>query len=128
MSTTRDQLVSDAISFMQSVVGHYGEAKGIQAWESIADSCDPDLKGEILIRMLTGDFSSRITVTGVQEGANAVTCIKAIRTVDERGPGLKEAKDLYDACRYNNKSFIVEAGAGNRGKAVRDLRAAGFLI
>lgn len=128
MKDDRTQLISDAISFMQSVVGHYGEVKGMKVWEAIADNCDADLKGEVFIRMLTGDFSSRITVTGVQEGANAVACIKAIRTVDERGPGLKEAKDLYDACKFNNKSFIVEAGAGNRGKAARDLRAAGFLI
>ena len=128
MENSREQLICDAISFMQSVVGYYGDQKGIQVWESIADACDPDIKGEIFIKMLTGDYSGRITVTAVKSDANAVACIKAIRSIDARAPGLKEAKDLYDACRYNNKPFNIEVNAKNRGTAARELRTAGFII
>lgn len=128
MDTSREQLVTDAISFMQSIVGHYGQEKGLEMWEAIADTCDPGLKSDIFIKMLTGDFGGRITVTGVITNANAVSCIKAIRSVDLRQPGLKEAKDLFDACKYNNKSFIVEVNAGKRGSASRELRSAGFIV
>ena len=128
MENSRGQLICDAISFMQSVVGYYGDQKGIQVWETIADACDPDIKGEIFIKMLTGEYSGRINVTGVKNDANAVACIKAIRTIDSRGPGLKEAKDLYDACRYNNKPFNIEVNAKNRGTAARELRTAGFIL
>lgn len=128
METTREQLVADAISFMQSIVGHYGEEKGLAMWETISDACDPGLKGDVFIKMLTGDFGGRITVTGVRADANAVSCIKAIRSVDSRGPGLKEAKDLFDACKYNNKSFIVEVNASKRSIASRELRVAGFIV
>ena len=96
METTREQLVADAIGFMQSIVGHYGEQKGLEMWETIADACDPALKGDVFIKMLTGDFGGRITVKGVRPDANAVSCIKAIRSIDKRAPGLKEAKDMYD--------------------------------
>jgi hypothetical protein len=97
-------------------------------WETISDSCDPSLKGDVFIKMLTGDFGGRITVTGVKDDANAVSCIKAIRSVDSRAPGLKEAKEMFDACKYSNRSFTVEVNANRRGQASRELRVAGFIV
>lgn len=125
---SRHQLIHDSISFMTSLVQHYGQEKGMEAWEKIADFCDPNLKGEIFMVMLTGDFNGRVTVTGVQDSANAVSCIKAIRTVDLRNLGLKEAKDMYDALRYNGKKFHLEIDSKNRSLYVKDLRTAGLII
>ena len=124
----RAQLISDAIAFMQSVVRHYGEDRGMAMWEQMADFCDPALKGEVFIAMLTGQFSGRITLHGVSVGANAVACIKAIRSVDRRRLGLKEAKDMYDGLKFNNKSAIIEVESNQRGKAAQELRAAGFEL
>ena len=78
--------------------------------------------------MLTGNFSNRVTVTGVQDGANAVACIKAIRSVDNRRLGLKDAKDIYDGLRFNGKKFNLEIDSKFRSKAVRELRDAGLVI
>ncbi len=125
---TRAQLVHDSISFMTSLVQHYGQDKGMEMWEKIADFCDPNLKGEIFIAMLTGEFTGRITVTGVQDYANAVACIKSIRTVDKRKLGLKEAKDMYDGIRFNKKAFNLEVDSRNRNTAVKELRLAGLIV
>ena len=124
----RAQLISDAIAFMQSVVRHYGEDRGMAMWEQMADFCDPALKGEVFIAMLTGQFSGRITLHGVSVGANAVACIKAIRSVDRRRLGLKEAKDMYDGLKFSSKSAIIEVESNLRGRAAQELRAAGFEL
>ena len=124
----RSQLVYDSINFMQSIVRNYGQEKGMLAWETIADAIDPALKGEVFVAMLIGDFSGRITVSSLVNGSNAVACIKAIRSVDNRRLGLKEAKDMYDALLYQNKSIQVEVHGKNRTDAVRQLRDAGFVV
>ena len=124
----RSQLVYDSINFMQSIVRNYGQEKGMLAWETIADTIDPALKGEVFVAMLIGDFSGRITVSSLVNGSNAVACIKAIRSVDNRRLGLKEAKDMYDALLYQNKSIQVEVHGKNRTDAVRQLRDAGFVV
>lgn len=124
----RSQLVYDSINFMQSIVRNYGQEKGMQAWETIADTLDPELKGEVFVAMLIGDFSGRITISGLVNGSNAVACIKAIRSVDNRRLGLKEAKDMYDALLYQNKSVQIEVHGKNRTTAVNELRTAGFVI
>ncbi len=125
---TRAQLVHDSISFMTSLVQHYGQDKGMEMWEKIADFCDPDLKGEIFMAMLTGEFTGRITVTGVEDHANRVACIKAIRTVDNRRLGLKEAKDLLDSLSYSRKMFNLEVDSRDRTRAVKELRLAGLIV
>lgn len=125
---SRNQLIHDSISFMTSLVHHYGQEKGMAAWEKISDFCDPNLKGEIFMVMLTGDFNGRVTVTGVQDGANAVSCIKAVRSADNRRLGLKEAKDMYDGLRFNGKKFHLEIDSKVRGRVVNELRNAGFII
>lgn len=124
----RAQLVSDAIAFMQSIVRHYGEKKGMETFERLADHIDPNLKGEVFMVMLTGQFNGRITLHSVNEHANAIACIKAIRTVDNRRLGLKEAKDMYDGLKYNQKSATLEVPANQRSKAAAELRAVGFEL
>lgn len=128
LTDERQQLVQDSISFMQSVVQYYGQEKGMEMWEKLSDICDPDLKGDVFVAMLIGEHSGRITINKVQDSANAVSCIKALRSVDIRGPGLKEAKDMYDGLKFNNKRIIVEVEGKNRNYAVRELRDAGFVI
>lgn len=124
----RSQLVADAIAFMQSLVRHYGESRGMETFERLADSADPELKGEVFIAMLTGQFSGRITLHSVADGANAVSCIKAIRTVDNRRLGLKEAKDIFDGLKYNGKTAVLEVSSNDRGRAASELRTAGFVL
>ena len=124
----RSQLIYDSINFMQSIVRNYGQEKGMLAWETISDTLDPELKGEIFVAMLIGDFSGRITVSRLVDGSNAVACIKAIRSVDNRRLGLKEAKDMYDALLYQNKSVQIEVQSKDRSRAVQELRSAGFVI
>jgi ribosomal protein L7/L12 len=124
----RSQLLADTIAFMQSLVRHYGESRGMETFERLADHVDPTLKGEVFIAMLTGQFSGRITLHGIANGANAVACIKAIRALDSRRLGLKEAKDIYDGLKYNGKTAVLEVPSNDRGRAAGELRTAGFLL
>ena len=124
----RSQLIYDSINFMQSIVRNYGQEKGMLAWETIADTLDPSLKADIFMAMLVGEFGGRIHVAGIKDTGNAVACIKAIRSVDNRNLGLKEAKDLYDGLRYNNTAFQLEVVNTRRPAAVSELRSAGFLL
>lgn len=124
----RCQLVADTIAFMQSLVRHYGDSKGMETFERLADHIDPDLKSEVFIAMLTGQFIGRITLHSIADGANAVACIKAIRSVDNRRLGLKEAKDMYDLLKYNGKPATLEISADKRRSAAAELRAAGFEL
>ena len=91
-------VISNGMHFMRSITEAYGADEGLKLWDTIASTLDPDVKGQIFLAMVTGNYNDRIHMKGFfpQGQANAVACIKAIREWDKRGLGLKEAKDMYD--------------------------------
>jgi len=91
-------IVSNGLHFMRSITEAYGADEGLKLWDTIASTLDGDVKGQIFMAMVTGNYNDRVHLKGCfpQGQANAVACIKAIREWDKRGLGLKEAKDLYD--------------------------------
>ena len=98
-------VVSNGLHFMRSITEAYGAEEGLRLWETIANTLDGDVKGQIFLAMVTGNYNDRIHLKSVTPYGeeNAVACIKAIREWDKRGLGLKEAKDMYD--RLKQQTF-----------------------
>jgi hypothetical protein len=96
----RNDLVWSSINFMETVSKIYGADKGMELWSTIADTIDPELKGQIFLQMLTGTHNaSRLQVRNplMSPVENRVEVIRCIRTYDSRRLGLKEAKDITDS-------------------------------
>ena len=124
-------IITNGLHFMRSITEAYGAETGMQLWETIADTLDADVKGQIFFAMITGTYNDRVHLKGVAGNHNAVTCIKEVRTWS--GLGLKESKDMYD--RLRNRTFssdisqeFVKVRHEDYHKAVAGLRNVGFMI
>lgn len=127
-------IVSNGLHFMRSITEAYGAEKGMELWETITNTLDPDVKGQIFFAMITGTYNDRVHLKGLGDAAvhNAVSCIKEIRTWS--GLGLKESKDMYD--RLRNRSYydsgvsqeFVKVKHEDYHKAVAGLRNVGFTV
>jgi hypothetical protein len=96
----KNDLIWSSINFMETVSKIYGADKGMELWSTIADTIDPELKGQIFLQMLTGTHNaSRLQVRNplMSPVENRVDVIRCIRTYDSRRLGLKEAKDITDS-------------------------------
>ena len=89
-----EMVVSDGIRFLESLIIHYGNERGLEIWDALGDTLGREVKGKILFKMLTGTSGTRVAFTA-GSCTHAVPAIKAIRL--GTGYGLKEAKDAYDA-------------------------------
>lgn len=121
----KQDVIQSGINFMRSITEAYGTDEGMKLWNSIVDTLDPDVKGQIFFAMLTGEFNGIITISSFQPGSNRVGMIKAIRIVS--GLGLKEAKDLSDALG-GGKAIKVNCNPKKRAEALSELRNAGFNV
>ena len=116
----KDEIISSGISFLRSITLAYGSETGMELWDTIATTLDPDIKGQIFFAMLTGESGSRITIRDYDhapQGGNKVAIIKAIREVT--GLGLKDAKDQADILMgYSNNGYTTNSYAGSGTKAI----------
>ena len=87
-------VISNGLHFMRSITEAYGADEGLKLWDTITNTLDPDVKGQIFFAMITGTHNDTILLSSVYTGADAVSCIKEIR--NWTGYGLKEAKDIVD--------------------------------
>lgn len=123
----KQDIIQSGINFMRSITEAYGTEEGMKLWDSIASTLDPDVKGQIFFAMLTGDFNGVVTISSYAPGANKVAMIKAIRSVDIRRLGLKEAKDLSDKLSSGG-SITLEIDFKIRNAVLNELRGAGFHV
>lgn len=121
----KQDIIQSGINFMRSITEAYGADEGLKLWDAIANTIDPDIKGQMLFAMLTGEYNGLININSHQSGANRVSMIKAIRVVS--GLGLKEAKDLSDLVS-SGKTIKVTCDPKKRDLALIELRNAGFNI
>ena len=89
----KSYIIQTGIDFMRAITEVYDTDEGMKLWDTIASTLDPSIKGDIFFALLTGEYSSTVSITGYT-GNNKVELIKAIRSIS--GLGLKEAKDLSD--------------------------------
>lgn len=123
----RVDVIQSGIGFIRSLSEAYGADEGMRLWETIANTLDPDIKGQIFMAMLTGDYNDIVTVTGHNGGADRVRMIKTVRNVDRRGLGLKEAKDMCDALS-GGQHIRLEIDSAVRASVLTELRRAGFHV
>ncbi len=123
----KTDIIQSGINFMRSITEAYGAEEGMKLWGSIADTLDPDIKGQIFFSMLTGEYNGIINITGRNPGANRVSLIKAIRNIDNRRLGLKEAKDMSDSLD-SGKPIKLQVDPPVRIRALKELRDVGFYI
>lgn len=123
----KEDVIQSGINFMRSITEAFGTDEGLKLWDTIASTLDPDVKGQIFFAMLTGEYNSRITLYSAVKNANKVSMIKAIRIVDKRGIGLKEAKDMADGIE-NGIAIHLEVDPKKRISCITELRNAGFHV
>ena len=123
----KQDVIQSGINFMRSITEAFGNEEGMKLWDTIADTLDPDVKGQIFFAMLTGEYNGIVTLTGSSAHANKVSLIKAVRTVDSRHLGLKEAKDICDML-WEGKPQKLHVDPKNRNVVMRELRDAGFYV
>ena len=123
----KQDIIQSGINFIRSITEAYGSDEGMKLWETMADTLDPSIKGHIFFAMLTGEYNSVINIYKFASGTNKVSMIKALRVVDKRRLGLKEAKDMCDSLLVGN-SIKVEVEPNTRNSALLQLRMAGFTV
>ena len=123
----KQDIIQSGINFIRSITEAYGSDEGMKLWETMADTLDPSIKGNIFFAMLTGEYNSVISIYKSDAHANKVAMIKAIRTVDKRRLGLKEAKDMCDSLLCGN-TIRIEVEPNTRNSSLLQLRMAGFTV
>lgn len=124
------RLINSSIGFMQTIAEIYGSEKGLELWETIADTVDADLKGQVFLALLTGNYNKdKLHVRNPFLGpvGNKVALIKCIRNYDRRALGLKEAKDIADRLESGGTE-VLEVLPEIRSTFVIELRKLGMVV
>lgn len=126
----KNQLIISAHEFMRTLTEAYGADAGMILWDKISSVIDPVLKGEIFFAMLTGKNTNQITVRGMAANAQAhVDRIGMIRCIrNHTAMGLREAKDISDACIQHTYPVLIDVMPRNRNALVRELQLFGCII
>jgi hypothetical protein len=94
--------------FLRAIGNVYGSDRAMEMWLQLADTINPDLKGWTFEAMLLGRMESSIVITNMAYNVSRIGVIKAIRTYDRRGLGLKEAKDMVEGLIESGKEISLE--------------------
>ena len=130
-------VITNGLHFMRSISEAYGADKGMELWETIANTLDADVKAQIFFAMITGMYNDRVHIKGLFPIAigNAVPCIKALRTWSKRDIGLRDAKNMYDRLKdlYEDDSSrasneYLQVDHEKYHLAVQALRKEGFNV
>lgn len=119
-------IVSDGIAFIRSITAAYGSDTGMELWDTIANTLDPDIKGKIFFAMLTGTHDDRVTMTGSVAGSNKIMCIKLIRQYT--GMGLAESKHAYEEAGDYGKPTTLKVDPKQRRAFIDELRQNGMIV
>lgn len=120
-------LIQSSIIFMRAVTDIYGADKGMELFNTIADTVDSNLKGEIFVALIKGEYDGKIRIKEFYPSSSRVDMIRTLRALDARELGLREAKELVDYLRDGNE-ITVHVRDINRIYAIKELTNAGFMI
>ena len=119
-------VISTGLHFLRAITEAYGTDEGMRLWETIADTLDPDVKGQIFFAMLTGTHNDTVVVRGLQlNGIDKVKCVKEIR--NWTGMGLKEAVDAVNQVDSGSVARLTVKPKEHH-RAVVGLRNVGFVV
>ena len=122
----KDDVIATGLQFMRAITEAFGTETGLELWDTIAQTLDPDVKGQMFFAMLTGQMPGRIRVSGIRQDhmGRKVEQIKAIRAVS--GWGLKESKDAIDLLYDRGQAFVLETTSLDRTNHLQTLRMNGI--
>lgn len=121
-----DAIVNDGIAFLRSITTAYGSDTGMELWDTIANTIDPDIKGKIFFAMLTGSHEDRVTLSGAVAGTNKINCIKIIRQYT--GLGLSESKNAYENASDYGQKVPLKVNPKQRREFIDELRLNGMIV
>lgn len=121
----KQAIILRGLDFIRVITEAYGPEEGMELWDTIVSTLDPDIKGDIFLAMLTGEYSNTIKITALRHSAGKVAVVKAIRVAS--GLGLYEAKQVADAVE-SGKPATITIDPAKRSEAIRELTTAGCLF
>ena len=123
-------IITSGIQFIRAITECYGTDTGMKMWETMADTIDPDVKGQIFFAMITGEYQNKlrcsVNYAVYSLNPDKVRMIKEIRTWT--GLGLKEAKDMADDMIDNRGNHVITVSADKYQEARRGLIGAGVTV
>jgi Ribosomal protein L7/L12 C-terminal domain len=95
--TDTNKIVQNGINFLQAITEVYGTEKGMELWDVITNTLDPEVKGAIFFALIIGNNEPVINFNGHNPNtAKKIEAIRGVRTYGANNLGLKEAKDFVE--------------------------------
>ena len=128
----RQQVISTAAQFVQSITKAYGADVGMELWDKISSVLDPSVKGDLFFEMIAGDINHQLVIKlagpAAHSNVNKIGLIKLIREHAVTKPGLKEAKDLVDALTAYGRPITILVSHHAVGVASSAVEYLGFQV
>lgn len=122
----RVDIIVNGLHFMRSITEAYGAEVGLKLWDTIANTLDQDVKAQIFLAMITGEYRNRIYFKGIDPNADTVACIRALRLWS--GLGLKEAREICDRLKNPGIKEHITVQPENYATARDNLITVGFML
>jgi ribosomal protein L7/L12 len=116
-----------ALNFIRLAREEEGDM-GAERVYAMMDAFDPDLRDEVMLRLIINDTTGPIRIVLQHEGIKQkITAIKEIRTMTRFG--LKEAKDIADLADEGRAAIIEGDWTAEQKDALsKGLRGTGYAV
>jgi hypothetical protein len=122
-----DQLTTLALEFIRTAREEAGDL-GADRVYAMMDAFDPELRDELMFRLITGEMSGNIRIR--RDNSKDVRIIEAVKSIRfMSGFGLKESKDVTDAaCAGGDGVIKGNWSLEQRNSLAKDLLGTGFTV
>jgi hypothetical protein len=122
-----DQLTTLALEFIRTAREEAGDL-GADRVYAMMDAFDPELRDELMFRLITGEMSGNIRIR--RDNSKDVRIIEAVKSIRVMsGFDLKESKDVTDAAIAGGTGVIKgDWSAEQRNSLAKDLLGTGFIV
>ena len=123
----KQAVITAGIQFIRAITESYGSEDGMKLWNSITETLDPSVKGEIFFAIMTGEYQNTIHIHGIttRDNFKKVSAIKELR--DLTGVGLIGAKCLIAEVEAG-RSIDVKCKPEQRLGAIRMFEWCGLKV
>lgn len=122
-----NKITTLALEFIRTAREEAGDL-GADRVYAMMDAFDPELRDELMFRLITGEMSGNIRIRRDTSGNyDIIRAIKSIRYMS--GFGLKESKDVIDAACAGGDGIIKSNWTlEQRNSLAKDLIGTGFIV
>jgi hypothetical protein len=122
-----NELFNAALTFIRLAREEEGDM-GADRVYAMMDAFDPDLRDEIMLRLIINDTTGPIRIVMQHEGIKQkITAIKEVRSMTRFG--LKEAKDVLDLADEGRTAIIEGDWTSEQRDALsKSLRGTGYAV